>query len=142
MEATIAVLFVACLETFGAHAHALIAALFGSLLVALAAIDLEHYLLPDLITLPGLAVGLLLAVAGLWIPWRDAVLGALLGGGGLWLLSRAWLLLRGEEGPRWRRESARVTTRKPAAGIRRPDPQPGTRARRPSAFMVSPNLKE
>jgi leader peptidase (prepilin peptidase)/N-methyltransferase len=98
VEATTAVLFVACLKAFGLHWHALVAAFFGCLLIALAAIDLEHYLLPDLITLPGLAIGLLLSIGGVWIPWRDAVAGAALGGGGLWLLAKAWYLLRREEG--------------------------------------------
>jgi leader peptidase (prepilin peptidase) / N-methyltransferase len=98
IEASTALLFVACLESFGLHWQALVAAFFGCLLVALAAIDYEHFLLPDAITLPGLACGLLLSLTGLWLPWRDAFLGALLGGGSLWLLSRAWYLLRREEG--------------------------------------------
>jgi leader peptidase (prepilin peptidase)/N-methyltransferase len=98
VEAATAVLFVACVERFGATWQAAGAALFVSLLLALAAIDYEHYLLPDLITLPGLLVGLLIALWAPWIDWRDAALGAILGGGGLWLLARVWLLLRHEEG--------------------------------------------
>jgi leader peptidase (prepilin peptidase) / N-methyltransferase len=33
-----------------------------------------------------------------WIDWRQALLGAAIGGGGLWLLAQAWWLLRKEEG--------------------------------------------
>jgi leader peptidase (prepilin peptidase)/N-methyltransferase len=98
VEAATGILFVACLERFGLHWHALVAAAFGSTMIALAAIDLEHYLLPDLITLPGLGVGLLLSLTGEWIGWREALLGAALGGGGLWVLSQLWLLLRNQEG--------------------------------------------
>jgi leader peptidase (prepilin peptidase)/N-methyltransferase len=98
VEALTALLFVACLERFGLGWHALVAAAFASLLVALAGIDLEHFLLPDVLTLPGLAAGLAIAAWSPWLPWQDAALGALLGGGVLYLLSTGWYLLRGEEG--------------------------------------------
>jgi leader peptidase (prepilin peptidase) / N-methyltransferase len=98
VEAATAVLFVGSLETFGLSWHAAAAAAFGSALIALAGIDYEHFLLPDVITLPGIAVGLLLSLFADWIDWRQALLGAALGGGGLWLLARLWLLLRHEEG--------------------------------------------
>ena len=98
VETLTAVLLVLCLEAFGPTWHALVAAIFCCLLVALAGIDLEHFLLPDAITLPGLALGLAIAPFAWWIDWRDAVLGALLGGGGLWLLGKVWYLLRREEG--------------------------------------------
>jgi leader peptidase (prepilin peptidase)/N-methyltransferase len=98
IETATALLFVGCLEAFGLTWHALAAAAFGAALIALGAIDHEHFLLPDAITLPGLAVGLLISLRADWIGWRDALLGAVLGGGGLWLLAQAWLLLRREEG--------------------------------------------
>ncbi len=98
VEAATAALFVGCLEAFGLSWHAATAAAFGSALIALAGIDYEHFLLPDVITLPGIAVGLLLSLFADWIDWRQALLGAALGGGGLWLLARLWLLLRHEEG--------------------------------------------
>ena len=98
VEAATGALFVACLETFSLGWRAVVAAAFGAALLALAAIDLEHYLLPDAITLPGIAVGLLVSLRADWIDWRDALVGVALGGGGLWLLRQAWLLLRHEEG--------------------------------------------
>jgi leader peptidase (prepilin peptidase)/N-methyltransferase len=98
VEATAAALFVGCVAVFGITWHALAAAIFGCLLIALAAIDLEHFLLPDALTLPGIAAGLLISVVAGWIDWRQALLGAAIGGGGLWLLAQAWILLRKEEG--------------------------------------------
>jgi leader peptidase (prepilin peptidase)/N-methyltransferase len=98
VEALTATLLVACVEAFGPSWRALVAATFACLLVALAGIDVEHYLLPDVLTLPGLALGLLVSWQAYWIDWRDAALGAVLGGGGLWLLARLWFLLRREEG--------------------------------------------
>ena len=98
IEAATAALLVACVETFGPTWRALVAAVFCCLLVALAGIDLEHYLLPDALTLPGLGLGLAVSWAASWIHWQDALLGALFGGGGLWLLGKTWYLLRREEG--------------------------------------------
>jgi leader peptidase (prepilin peptidase)/N-methyltransferase len=99
VEASTGTLFVACVAAFGVSWRTLAAAVFGSLLIALAAIDFEHYLFPDVLTLPGIAAGLLISALGAgWIDWRQALLGAAIGGGGLWLLAQAWLLLRREEG--------------------------------------------
>jgi leader peptidase (prepilin peptidase) / N-methyltransferase len=74
VEATTAALFVGCLEAFGLTWHALVAAVFGCLLIALAGIDKEHFLLPDALTLPGLAAGLLVSLRADWIDWRQALL--------------------------------------------------------------------
>jgi leader peptidase (prepilin peptidase) / N-methyltransferase len=71
--------------------------LFAASMVALFAIDLEHHLLPDAITLPGIAVGL---VASLFLPpgIADALIGTLVGGGVLWLIGEAYFRYSGEEG--------------------------------------------
>jgi leader peptidase (prepilin peptidase)/N-methyltransferase len=64
-------------------------------LIMLFAIDLEHHLLPNVITLPGILVGLAFSFfAGSWV---DSVLGILLGGGSLLAMFYAWLWLRKEE---------------------------------------------
>lgn len=102
MEAVTSVLFVACLERFGLGWEAAGAAVFSALLLALAAIDLEHYLLPDALTLPGIAVGWTFRALVGRPDWFDGLLtgfaGALLGGGLLFLVAETWLWLRGEEG--------------------------------------------
>ena len=93
-------------------------------LVALIFIDSEHMILPDVITFPimlfalGMRIILPLVVgsgafddllwlnsAGLLNTWPllgksllCAVIGALAGGGTLWLLNQAWIMLRGYEG--------------------------------------------
>ena len=58
IEALTALLFVLCLFRFGLTARAAASILFCCLMLALALIDLEHYLLPDKITLPGIVAGL------------------------------------------------------------------------------------
>ncbi len=70
---------------------------FACALIILFAIDLEHHLLPNMITLPGIAAGLIVSTV---VPPGvvDAVLGALLGGGVLWLIGEAYFRYSGQEG--------------------------------------------
>lgn len=54
-------------------------AMFYSLLLVLAFIDLDHKILPNAITVPGVLVALFLALLGFSIPFWSSVLGALVG---------------------------------------------------------------
>ena len=67
------------------------------ILIALFGIDLEHQILPNSITLPGIAAGLLLSTIA---PpgWRDALIGIVLGGGVLYAIAWSYYLWRREEG--------------------------------------------
>lgn len=83
---------------FGLEWQSLIyAALFSALLVV-SYIDLDHQIIPDVITLPGIGLGVLAAVTVLPISLLDSVLGLLVGGGVLFAL--AWIspYLFGKEG--------------------------------------------
>lgn len=67
-----------------------------SLLWILTLIDLETGLLPNVLTLPGIVIGLLFAW---WFGFVvDALIGAVAGYGAFWLVARAFLLLTGKEG--------------------------------------------
>jgi leader peptidase (prepilin peptidase)/N-methyltransferase len=97
VELATALLFVLHLAVFGWGPLLAVRLLFATALVVLFAIDLEHQLLPDVITVPGLVAGL---VASAWLPPGpfDSVLGVALGGGALWGISEAYLRWRGVEG--------------------------------------------
>jgi len=71
--------------------------LFACMLVALFAIDLEHHLLPNVLTLPGIVLGLI-ASAVLPPGLVDAIIGVLIGGGVLWLIGEAYYRFSGHEG--------------------------------------------
>ncbi|TKB73454.1 MAG: prepilin peptidase [Nitrospira sp.] len=83
---------------FGLTWPALVYAAFCAALIVVSGIDLEHQIIPDRITLPGLAIGLVAAATILPIGIVNAVAGVAVGGGLLWLL--AWLspYLFGKEG--------------------------------------------
>jgi leader peptidase (prepilin peptidase)/N-methyltransferase len=70
---------------------------FGCALIALFAIDLEHHLLPNAITVPGVVAGLALSLftePG----WQASLIGALAGGGALYAIAEAYYRVRHEEG--------------------------------------------
>jgi len=70
--------------------------LFASALIVLFAIDLEHQILPNVITLPGIVIGFVCSLV--WAPGPLASLeGIALGGGILWLIAEVWLRVRGVE---------------------------------------------
>jgi len=93
VEALTAALFAGIALRFGATPMAPLWMAFGAALLAAAAIDFDHRVIPDEISLGGLAVGLTLAPAarvaeGLTASaaWGQAASGALLGGGLLWIV--------------------------------------------------------
>jgi leader peptidase (prepilin peptidase)/N-methyltransferase len=71
---------------------------FGGALLALSAIDLEHRLLPDVITYPGIVLGLVLALFLPHLAFLEAVLGALLGGGFFFLTGWLYEKITGKRG--------------------------------------------
>lgn len=97
LELATAAVFVLHYLVFGWTPLLAVRLLFAASMVALFAIDLEHHLLPDAITLPGIVVGLL---ASAFLPpgILDALIGALVGGGVLWLIGEAYFRYSGEEG--------------------------------------------
>lgn len=70
---------------------------FGCTLIVLFAIDLEHHLLPNVITLPGIVIGWLFS---LFAPpgWQASLAGVLLGAGVLYGTAAAYYMVRREEG--------------------------------------------
>ena len=71
--------------------------IFIGILIVLFGIDLAHQILPNTITLPGIAIGLifsLIAPPG----WRSSLIGILLGGGALYGIAAAYYFVRREEG--------------------------------------------
>jgi leader peptidase (prepilin peptidase)/N-methyltransferase len=84
---------------FGFAPLALMAAVLGWALIALSFIDLDHYLLPDDITLPLLWAGIALNFSGvLPIGLHDSAGGAILGYVLLWSVYRLFKALTGKEG--------------------------------------------
>lgn len=104
VEALSAVLSVLVVLHFGASLEGATALLLCWSLIALTVIDLDHQILPDVITLPLLWLGLLLALIGEF--WgltafpslASSVIGAMGGYLSLWLVYQGFRLVTGKEG--------------------------------------------
>jgi len=94
IEAVVGLLWIGAVWTYGATAHALAAGVFGTNLLAIAIIDWRHKIIPDELNYGGLVLGLALSLAGGAAGFVQAVLGAAVGWGLLWLVrvTGGWLL--------------------------------------------------
>jgi leader peptidase (prepilin peptidase)/N-methyltransferase len=98
VELASALLLAAVVARFGLTVPGAAAVVLGALLLALALIDLEHFLLPDVLTLPGIAAGLCFSLAGGLVRPVDAVIGAVVGAALPYAVIVLYRLVRGVEG--------------------------------------------
>ena len=98
VEAVTAILWLLCGLHFGVG-YTLAGAMFlTAVLVVLTAIDLDHQMLPDSLTLPLLWVGLLLNIDNTFVSLDSAVLGAVFGYLCLWVVFWLFKIVTGKEG--------------------------------------------
>lgn len=83
---------------FGFSAGTVFALLLTWALIALSAIDIDHQLLPDTITLPFLWLGLFLSLFEIYTDAHAAIIGAIAGYLALWSVYHGFKLLTGKEG--------------------------------------------
>ena len=96
IELVTGLLMAAVFYRFGFSWECLIFAIVVPALVIITVIDIEHQIIPDVITLPGIPLGL---AAGSYLNgWLDSVIGLALGGGMFWLLAEGYFRLRGKMG--------------------------------------------
>ena len=119
VELLTAVLFLGCFLAFGLSLEALKWAIFSAVMVVLVFTDLRERILPNVVNFTGFGLGLALSLftrpadgTALWLANRffdfappqpvlslvDALLGAFLGSGLLWVVSEAYFRLRKREG--------------------------------------------
>ena len=97
VEAVTAAMFAAGWWYYGPTPLLVSRLIFGCALIVLFAIDLEHQLLPNVLTLPGIVVGFLFSL--ITEPgWQASLIGILVGGGVLFGVAEAYYRLRHEEG--------------------------------------------
>jgi leader peptidase (prepilin peptidase) / N-methyltransferase len=87
VELTSGVLYVLLWRRFGLTTPFAVYALFTSSLLIIALIDLDHKIIPNIITLPGIAVGLGLSVWALPITPLTSLFGLLVGGALFYLIA-------------------------------------------------------
>ena len=83
---------------FGLTLKFLFSFLFACVLIIITFIDLEHQIIPDVLTLPGIPVFFLAAVFAMGVSPLEAVLGVLIGGGILYAIAFGYELITKREG--------------------------------------------
>ncbi len=83
---------------FGPGVAWLVYLAFGLLLIVVSCIDLESFLLPDAMTIPGGALAFAAGWLLLGLGWKASLLGGIAGAGSFWLLQKGYKLLKGIEG--------------------------------------------
>ena len=97
VEAVTALAFLGGYLLYGLTLLALVRILFACALIVLFVTDLQHKILPNRITLPGIVIGF---VCSIFLPPgpRDSLIGIAVGGGVLYAIAEGYYRVRGEEG--------------------------------------------
>jgi leader peptidase (prepilin peptidase)/N-methyltransferase len=98
VEALTAAMFAVAWWQYGPGALFASRVVFGCMLIVLFAIDLEHHLLPNAITLPGIVVGFVLSAVSDEPGWLASLIGIVAGGGSLYAIAEIYYRVRHEEG--------------------------------------------
>jgi leader peptidase (prepilin peptidase)/N-methyltransferase len=97
VEVVTALVFLSGYLLYGPTALAVVRILFACALVVLFVTDLQHKILPNVITVPGIVIGF---VCSLFLApgWRDSLIGIVIGGGVLFAIAEAYYRVRKQEG--------------------------------------------
>lgn len=98
IEICMALLSAAVVQRFGLTITAAGYFLFCAALLVIIWIDLRHQIIPDVISLPGIFLGLIFSFVSPALSWQDSLLGLLLGGGVLYAIALLYYLWRKQEG--------------------------------------------
>ena len=83
---------------FGLNLKYFFSFVFSSVLIVITFIDFDHQIIPDIITLPGIPIFSLIAILFMDVPWLEAVLGIIIGGGCLYAVAVGYELITKREG--------------------------------------------
>lgn len=83
---------------FGMTLDFLVYFIFTAVLITISFIDLDHQIIPDILSLPGIPIFFLLAVFVVRLPWIEAAIGLLVGGGILFAIAFVYESITKREG--------------------------------------------
>jgi leader peptidase (prepilin peptidase)/N-methyltransferase len=83
---------------FGLTLNFLVFFIFTAVLIAISFIDLDHQIIPDILSLPGIPIFFLAAIFIVRLPWHEALIGLLIGGGMLFLIAFVYEFITKREG--------------------------------------------
>jgi len=98
VELSMALLSAALVQRFGLSISTAGYFLFCAALLVIIWIDVHHQIIPDVISLPGIVLGLLFSVVSPDLYWKDSLVGVLVGGGILYAIALLYFLWRKVDG--------------------------------------------
>jgi leader peptidase (prepilin peptidase)/N-methyltransferase len=97
VEAITGAMFLSGYLLYGPSLLLVVRLVFGCAMIVLFVIDLQHRILPNVITLPGIVAGFLCSVF-VGPGWLSSLVGIVAGGGSLWAVAEIYYRVRHEEG--------------------------------------------
>ena len=88
----------ALMYTFGPTLDFLAYFLFCASLLSVIFIDIQHQIIPDSISLPGIVLGVLFSLFSPQLGWTDSIIGVIAGGGVLYGIAWIYFILRKVDG--------------------------------------------
>ncbi len=107
IEILTAIVSVLSFQIFGPTPTGFLMFVFSSMLIVISFIDYDYYIIPNIITYPGTAIALLLALINHYTHWftypvvqtfYDSLIGVTIGGGFFWAFAEGYYLLRKKDG--------------------------------------------
>ena len=88
----------ACMWKFGPTVFGLTAFIFLAVLIVVTFIDLDHRIIPDVISLPGIPIFFFASLANPAVTWLESLLGIAIGGGLLFAVAWGYQAMTGRDG--------------------------------------------
>lgn len=98
VEIMTALLAAAVASRFGLSPTAAGLFLFSAALMVVIFIDIQHQIIPDVISLPGILIGFAFSFVNAITTWQDSLIGLLTGGGILYTIALLYYLIRKQDG--------------------------------------------
>ncbi|PHR27712.1 MAG: prepilin peptidase [Desulfotalea sp.] len=98
VELTMAGLAAALMGRYGVSFEFVCLFFFCAALLVIIVIDIHHQIIPDIISLPGIAAGIIFSVFSTTLTWQSSLIGVAAGGGVLYLIALCYFIIRKIDG--------------------------------------------
>jgi leader peptidase (prepilin peptidase) / N-methyltransferase len=98
VEMITALIFATLFHLYGLSIELPILLVFASVLIVISFIDFDYYIIPDILSLGGIALGIIVSFGRSNFTLIDSILGVILGGGILYVIAKSYEVIRKREG--------------------------------------------
>lgn len=98
VEALSGIIALLLFRRYGMHPQFAVEFIFVSILIIIAFIDLDTFLIPDVLSVPGIVLGFLFSFITPRLSWTDSLVGIFIGGGLLYMVAEIYARVRHKDG--------------------------------------------